>query len=284
MIQAVPTAGQLPSGWTDGYWVGGGTVHILTRHLSLFALTGDTEAPTPPVNPPPRSTTASCAFYSAPGTDDSGAIANFVFFIDGKPVRTSAARRPSSRSARTTRRLAHVLDRRARRAGNPSPPRDGRGSASIAGLSLEPPRGAPARRFTVGDITVADSSAARRHRRQPAGLTLAGPAPPSPLQLAGGIELQTKLGFGLIGTGRLPLAQRKFIGVRFASNDPSTFTVTLLTKKHKALKTWHFQFHAGIGIRKLTCRRRRATPAGTRCAGRRCRVATSSTAPSGSRS
>jgi hypothetical protein len=50
MIQAVPTAGQLPSGWTDGYWVGGSTMHILTRHLSLFALTGDTEAPTPPTN------------------------------------------------------------------------------------------------------------------------------------------------------------------------------------------------------------------------------------------
>jgi hypothetical protein len=25
-------------------------MHILTRHLSLFALTGDTEAPTPPTN------------------------------------------------------------------------------------------------------------------------------------------------------------------------------------------------------------------------------------------
>ena len=59
MIQAVPTAGQLPGGWTDGYWVNGATMHILTRHLSLFALTGDTEAPTPPIERlAPRSTTA----------------------------------------------------------------------------------------------------------------------------------------------------------------------------------------------------------------------------------
>ena len=87
MIQAVPTAGQLPSGWTDGYWVGGSTMHILTRHLSLFALTGDTEAPTPPVKPSASVNDGNLTLYWSPGTDNSGTIANYVFFVDGKPVK-----------------------------------------------------------------------------------------------------------------------------------------------------------------------------------------------------
>jgi hypothetical protein len=123
---------------------------------------------------------------------------------------------------------------------------------NIVGLSLDAARAALiAAGFTVGDITVTGSNAPDGTVVSPAGLTLATPGSAVALQLAGGSTVQPKFGFGLIGTGRLPLAQRKFIGVRFASNNASTFTVTLLTKRHKALKTWHFQFRAGIGIRKL---------------------------------
>ena len=137
--------------------------------------------------------------------------------------------------------------------GNASAPVTVKLVPNIVGLSLDAARAALlAAGFTVGDVTVADSSAADGTVVSPAGLTLAAPGSAIALQLAGGgSTVQPKWGFGLIGTGRLPLAQRKFIGVRFASNNPSTFTVTLLTKKHKALKTWHFQFRAGIGIRKL---------------------------------
>jgi hypothetical protein len=138
--------------------------------------------------------------------------------------------------------------------GNASQPLTVRLVPSIAGLSLDAARAALlAAGFTVGDITVVDANAPDGTVISPSGLTLATPGSAVPLQLAGGggATVQPKWGFGLIGTGRLPLAQRKFIGVRFASNNPSTFTVTLLTKKHKALKTRHFQFRAGIGIRKL---------------------------------
>ncbi len=58
MLQAVPTAGVLPAGWNDGYYQSGGSVHILTRHLSLFALTADTRPPATPTNSPRPSTTA----------------------------------------------------------------------------------------------------------------------------------------------------------------------------------------------------------------------------------
>ena len=44
MIRRVPTAGDLPADWSDGYYRAGGTVHILTRHLSIFGMTQDQDA------------------------------------------------------------------------------------------------------------------------------------------------------------------------------------------------------------------------------------------------
>ena len=254
MIQAVPSAGQLPGGWTDGYWVSGGTMHILTRHLSLFALTGDTEAPTPPVSPSASVNDGNLTLYWGPGTDNSGTIANYVFFVDGKPVKNLGGTETQYTVGPYDPTDSHTysiveLDA----SGNASTPLTVKLVPSIVGLSLDAARAALlAAGFTVGDITVVDANAPDGTVVGPANLTLATPGSAVPLQLAGGgATVQPKWGFGLIGTGRLPLAQRKFIGVRFASNNPSTFTVTLLTKKHKALKTWHFQFRAGIGIRKL---------------------------------
>ena len=43
----------LPPAWQDGYWRAGGVVHILTRHLSLFAILTGTPAATPIPNAPP---------------------------------------------------------------------------------------------------------------------------------------------------------------------------------------------------------------------------------------
>ena len=180
-------------------------------------------------------------------------IANYVFFVDGKPVKNLGATETQYTVGPYDPNDSHtysIVEQDA--SGNSSQPVTVRLVPNIAGLSLDAARAALiAAGFTVGDITVADSSAAPGTVISPNGLTLAAPGSAIALQLAGGSSVQTKWGFGLIGTGRLPLAQRKFIGVRFASNNPSTFTVTLLTKKHKTLKTWHFQFRAGIGIRKL---------------------------------
>ena len=255
MIQAVPTAGQLPAGWTDGYWTSGTTIHILTRHLSLFALTQDSQAPTPPVNPSASVNNGNLTIYWSPGTDNSGSIANYVFFVDGKPVQNLGANQtqytvgPYDPTASHTYSIVEVDA-----AGNASAPLTVQLVPNLVGLSLEAARAALlAAGFTVGDITVTDANAPDGTVVAPANLTLAAPGSAIALQLAGGGSnvVPPKWGFGLIGTGRLPLAQRKFIGVRFASNSASTFTVTLLNKKHKALKTWHFQFRAGIGIRKL---------------------------------
>ncbi|HZB40623.1 MAG TPA: Ig-like domain-containing protein, partial [Ilumatobacter sp.] len=50
VIARVPTPGTLPAGWEDGFYVDGAGFHILTKHLSLFALLHDVAAPQPPQN------------------------------------------------------------------------------------------------------------------------------------------------------------------------------------------------------------------------------------------
>jgi hypothetical protein len=207
------------------------------------------------LNPSASVNDGNLTIYWSPGTDNSGSIANYVFFVDGKPVQNLGANQtqytvgPYDPTASHTYSIVEVDA-----AGNASAPLTVQLVPNLVGLSLEAARAALlAAGFTVGDITVTDANAPDGTVVAPANLTLAAPGSAIPLQLAGGGSnvVPPKWGFGLIGTGRLPLAQRKFIGVRFASNSASTFTVTLLNKKHKALKTWHFQFRAGIGIRKL---------------------------------
>src|ERR687889_2393742 len=48
VIHRVTTPGVLPSGWTDGFFTDASGFHVLTKHLSLFALLKDLEAPQAP--------------------------------------------------------------------------------------------------------------------------------------------------------------------------------------------------------------------------------------------
>ena len=45
VLRRVPTAGTLPAGWLDGYWSDASGVHILTLHLSQFAVVRDLTPP-----------------------------------------------------------------------------------------------------------------------------------------------------------------------------------------------------------------------------------------------
>ncbi|HEY8628684.1 MAG TPA: Ig-like domain-containing protein [Gaiellaceae bacterium] len=45
VLRRVPTPGTLPAGWSDGYWSDGSGVHILTLHLSQFAVVRDLTPP-----------------------------------------------------------------------------------------------------------------------------------------------------------------------------------------------------------------------------------------------
>jgi hypothetical protein len=55
-IQQLDAPGVLPASWQDGYWRDHGSVHILTRHLSLFALVNSLSGTAPPSDAGPEST------------------------------------------------------------------------------------------------------------------------------------------------------------------------------------------------------------------------------------
>jgi hypothetical protein len=50
VLHRVPTGGTLPTGWEDGFYSDGTGFHVLTKHLSVFALLRDVERPQPPQN------------------------------------------------------------------------------------------------------------------------------------------------------------------------------------------------------------------------------------------
>jgi hypothetical protein len=86
--QAIPelaTPGTLPGAWQDGYWRTGNVVHILTRHLSLFAiLTGIVSD----ASAPPRAFAAVIAddgltLRWAPGIPR---VRTFVLYADGRAI------------------------------------------------------------------------------------------------------------------------------------------------------------------------------------------------------
>jgi hypothetical protein len=257
LLRAVPNAGQLPGDWSDGYWRSNGTVHVITRHLTLFALVIDQ---TPPGAPTDLNGTVNNGLLTLrwnPTNQTGKQIANFVLFADDQPI--------SNLGATELQYTVGAFDPNESRAfsivevdtaGNTS-----ERSAAIKvvpqlnGLSLDSARSALiAKGFGVGDITVTDS-------KTPAG-TIVGPAPTPivtaavgsalPLQVSAGPgQSATKFVFTVVGAKRLVLTQRRFIGVHLASTRATTLSATLVNAHGKRVYTWHVRARAGVSIAKL---------------------------------
>jgi hypothetical protein len=255
LIRAMPTAGQLPADWSDGFWRTDGVVHVLTRHLTLFALVQDQ---TPPAAPTDLNGTINNGLLTlrwTPSQQDGKTIANFVLFADDQAISNLGATElqydVGTFDPNDTRSFSVV---ETDTSGNVSP----RSAAikivpQLSGLSLDDARTAlTARGFGIGDITVVDS-------QTPAG-TIVGPTQPvtapvgsvMPLQVSAGPGgSATKFVFAVVGTKRLVASQRTFIGVHVASTRATTFTATLVSSRGTRIYTWHKNARAGISIAKL---------------------------------
>ena len=84
-IPQVPGGTELPASWRDGFFRDSAGVHILTRHLTLFTLMRDVEAPAPPDQFAGVVADDGLTLRWAPGKDNSGMIEHFVLFVDGQP-------------------------------------------------------------------------------------------------------------------------------------------------------------------------------------------------------
>jgi large repetitive protein len=78
----------LPSGDQDGFYRSGTDVHVLTRHLSSFALLLDTQKPGKPRRFRGSNTNGRLVLRWAAATDNSGLIARYVVYANGAQIRT----------------------------------------------------------------------------------------------------------------------------------------------------------------------------------------------------
>ena len=159
LLRSVPTAGELPADWSDGYWRTDGVVHVLTRHLTLFALVQDQ---TPPGAPTDLNGTVerrplhpSLDTVPAAGQDDRELRALRRRPADQQPRRDRAPVR--GRHVRS-QRLARLLDRRDRHARQPERAQRGRQDRAAARRALAERRAQRAERQGL--------RRRRRHRRR----------------------------------------------------------------------------------------------------------------------
>ena len=72
VLSRVPFAGTLPTGWEDGFYSDSAGFHVLTKHLSVFGLLRDLEAPNPPQNVRGFVGPTGLTLRWTPGSDNSG--------------------------------------------------------------------------------------------------------------------------------------------------------------------------------------------------------------------
>jgi hypothetical protein len=255
MMKTVPSAGQLPEGWSDGAWSAGSSMHILTRHLSLFALIRDTAAPTAPLHFSGRNAGGTLALHWDPGTDNSGQIAGYTLYENGTATQSLGGGQTS-----TTAGAYDPADTRAftlaesDAAGNVSPQtRPLRVVPTLVGLSTADARAAlEARGFAVGKLNQVTSKSAPGTVVGPADLVLAEEGATIDLDVAGdGSGSAAKLVFSVVGTKRFSWTQRTYIGARIKTSRASSVTVTLLNGGGQRLYTWRVHVKAGVSIMKL---------------------------------
>jgi hypothetical protein len=78
----------LPSGDQDGFYGSGTDMHVLTRHLSSFALLRDAQTPSKPGSFRGSKTSGRLVLRWAAATDNSGVIARYVVYANGAQIRT----------------------------------------------------------------------------------------------------------------------------------------------------------------------------------------------------
>ena len=262
-IPQLSAPGTLPGAWQDGYWRTGNVVHILTRHLSLFAiLTGVVSD----ANAAPRDFAAVIAddgltLRWAPGIPQ---VRNFVLYADGIAIAQFGGEQFETKLGQITaddpRRFtltelnplgiesAHTPVLRA------VPP--------LAGLSQAAAAQALAGRgFTVGRVVQVAAPGI------PAG-TVVGPTGVHVQEEGTSVDIQVAS-----ATARSPFALRiaiaptahrssRSLAARVSITDRARVDVTLDGKPFRRMQRWHF-FHVKAGATILTLKLLHTLPAGT---------------------
>ena len=246
----------LTAGRADGFYRDADGVHVLTRHLSYFALFADGEAPTPPRDVAGVVAEDGLTLRWVPGTDDSGELGSVVLLVNGEPY---ASFDPTQFEVKLgaflpgDTRIFSFLQYDA--AGNVSVPSQSlRAVPTVAGLDTNAAAARlAAAGFALGKVerTLATDV--------PAGLVVA----PAKLLLAtvgssidvvasgGAPQTQFVLRIASDRIVKVQIGRLASIPVRVFSTQRASGTATLATASGRRLYSWRFQLKSGVTIKKL---------------------------------
>ncbi|HYK06325.1 MAG TPA: Ig-like domain-containing protein, partial [Gaiellaceae bacterium] len=245
----------LPSGQQDGWYRDDAGIHILTRHLTWYALARDGEAPTAPRDLAGVLADDGLTLRWIPGTDSSGQIGNVLLYVNGEPYRwfgpTEFEAKLGPFAPGDTRSFTLAQKDAAGNISLQTAPL--RAVPVLAGTSLQEATAAlGAAGFTVGNVTHAVAAAPAGVVVQPAATRFA--LVPSRVDLVvslGPAAPQTRLVFTVAGAKRITLKKTTTIAVRIKVSRPAQVTATLRGPKNRRLHTWRLQVKAGANVVRL---------------------------------
>jgi hypothetical protein len=249
VIHRVPTPGALPAGWDDGFWTDGTGFHVLTSHLSLFALLRDLQAPQAPQNVRGYLGPNGLTIRWLPGSDNSGTY-DFVTLFSGSsdsghygPDYTAASVAgwqpgdPRIFRLQETDLAGNQSELTAPLAPVPS----------LVGLTPDEAEAALTRAgFSIGSLTVGGAGAPGKVTG-PEGLVLAPQGAAIDLTVAPG-GASTSLVFKVVTAPKYNPSTRKRLAARVTITRAARVTTQLFSPQRVKLYTWRFSVRAGRTI------------------------------------
>jgi large repetitive protein len=251
-IARVPSAGTLPAGWDDGFYRDGNGVHILTKHLSQFAMLRDVEAPNPPQDVRGYAGPNGLTLSWTPGSDNSGTYDFVTLFSDSNDIGhygvdyLDASVGGWSMGDTQVFRLKET-DLAGNESGITAPLMP---VPSLIGKTPDEAAAILAKLgFKLGTVTAGGTGPAGTISG-PVGLVLAEQGATIDVTVATGGSL-TKLAFKVTTAPKLRPAVRKNLAARVSVTRASRVTAELYSPRHVKLFTWKFSAKAGQSIVKL---------------------------------
>ncbi len=246
----------LPATWPDGFYRDGSGVHVLTRHLTLFTLLRDVQAPPAPIHFGGVVAGDGLTLRWLPGRDNTGALSHYTLFVDGEAYADYGIDQLETKmGAFTADDMREFTIREYDLAGNPSALAGPlRAVPHLVGLTLDEARAAlAARGFTLGTVTEVASSA-------PAG-TVVGSAEvlvrmkgsAIDVQVAHGVAAAGPFTFGVVATKRVP-ARWATIAARVKVSKPARVDAALINPWGRPVASWRLRAKTGASIVRLRLR------------------------------
>jgi chitinase len=248
VLRRVPNAPDLPDAWDDGFYRDGAGFHLLTRHLSQFALLRDVQAPAAPSSIRGIVKNGRLSITWVPGADNSGTYDYVRVMVDGVslgdfgPDRTGVDAGPYRLDSTIALRETDL-------AGNDSSTATLRRVPPITGDPLgDATATLEAAGFFVGNVTEGGTGTPGTVTG-PSGLVLADDGSPIDLTVAPGSA--SKFVFSVVNTKKLRMPTQRRIAARIMLTRRARVTASLFSPRHVKLYTWRFSLRAGRSIVKM---------------------------------